>query len=259
MLGNEPRLYEEVLENLKSGNPFALATVVKGAEGAPGKTGFKMLVYPDGRSSGTVGGGAIESRVIEEARRSIELRETILLEIDLENLGMLCGGSMAVFIEPMGFIDCLYLFGGGHIGQAVANIGQHLGFKIIAVDDRKELLTDEFFPSVVDTITGDMVATARNLEIDPERMYVVIATRGHGFDQAILETLLLKPTLPKYLGMIASRLKAREIKENLFKSGIPEGKLSQVKTPIGIPIGAKTPAEIAISILAEIIQVKRSG
>ncbi len=259
MQANDKRLYEEILGNLESGIPFALATVIRGVEGAPGKTGFKMLIYPDGSSSGTVGGGAIESRVIEESFKCIELKESKYLEIALESLGMLCGGSMAVFIEPMGFIDKLYIFGSGHIGQAVSKIALNLGFKVIVIDDRKELLTDEHFSSEVNFIHGDMMVTAHNLDIDNERMYIVIATRSHGFDQSILEIILRKPVLPKYLGMIASRQKAREIIYNLTNSGIPEDKLSQVKTPIGISIGAITPTEIAISILAEIIQIRRSS
>lgn len=259
MLKGELELYEEILQNLRSGNLFALATVVRGAEGAPGKIGFKMAVYPDGRSSGTVGGGAVEVKVVDEAVRCIEMKEAKLLEVELESLGMRCGGSMAVFIEPMGITDSLYLFGGGHIGLAVAEMAQYLGFKIVVIDDRKELLTEDRLPMAKEIIAGDMVEIARNLEVDPTNLYVVIATRSHSLDQAVLQCFLQKPLLPKYVGMIASRVKAKEIKENLLKSGIPEEKLSQVKTPIGIPLGAKTPSEIAVSILAEIIAVKRGG
>ncbi|GFP22286.1 xanthine dehydrogenase accessory factor, partial [Candidatus Hakubella thermalkaliphila] len=253
------KLQEEILENIKSGTPFALATVVRGAEGAPGKAGFKMLIYPDGRSTGTVGGGAIEVRIVEEGKRCIESREARLIEVELKALGMMCGGSMAVFIEPLGIADSLYLFGAGHIGLAVAQMAQYLGFRIVVIDDRKELLTKEHFPMAGEIIASDMVKVAGSLEADPVNMYVVIATRGHALDQGVLEAFLKKPALPRYLGMIASRAKAKEILGGLSRAGISEERLTQVKTPIGISIGAKTPSEIAVSILAEVIAVKHSG
>lgn len=258
MIKDEHKIYEELNRSLKEGNVCALVTVVKSSDSSPGKIGFKMLVYPDGRTLGTVGGGAVESRAIKESINCLEHNCAKYFEFELNDLGMLCGGSMAFFIEPIGYVDKMYIFGGGHIGQAVSKIAFECGFKVTIIDDRERFLTREMFNNQIDLVQEDMIKTATNLEVHPDRTYVVIATYSHNFDQSVLEVFLKKPSFPKYIGVIASRRKAQEIKDNLSLLGISEPLFSQVKMPIGLPIGAKTPMEIAVSIMAEIIKTKRS-
>jgi len=168
---------------------------------------------------------------------------------------MICGGDLEVFIEPILPPPTLYIFGGGHISLPLAKIGKLLGFKIAVIDDRAEFANPQRFPEAELTLAGDLKKVFPELKIN-KSSYIVIITRGHQYDELALEWAV--GTQAKYIGMIGSRTKNKAILSHLLAKGIPQELLDKVNAPIGLEIGAQTPEEIAISIMAEIVKVRRS-
>lgn len=256
-------IYQEVVRLLQEGSGGALATVVETEESTPGKLGFKMLVYPDGKTLGTVGGGILENRVIREAAEVIRHGQARLLTYDLDPhgdkpVGMLCGGKIRVFVEPLLAKPRLFIFGGGHVGRALTRVADLLGFRVTVIDDRPEMARPENLPGAAEVICRPFPEAARQLEIGVAD-YVVIMTYGHGYDQHVLEAILQRDPRPRYIGMIASKNKVREVFGLLEKKGISSDLLAQVHSPIGLKIGAQTPEEIAVSIAAELVAERRAG
>jgi xanthine dehydrogenase accessory factor len=173
---------------------------------------------------------------------------------EAEEVGMVCGGELEVFIEPILTPSTLYLFGGGHISLPLAKIGKLLGFKIAVIDDRAEFANTDRFPEADVILAGDFTKSFPKLKID-KSSYIVIVTRGHQHDELVLEWAV--GTLAKYVGMIGSKTKVKTIFSHLLARGISKEKLDRVHAPIGLEIEAQTPEEIAVSILAEIIKVRR--
>ena len=167
---------------------------------------------------------------------------------------MICGGQIDLFLEPIHSTETLFLFGAGHISQATSDIGKMLGFRIVVIDPRIEYNNVERFPNADLLVTSDYEASFSELQVTKDD-YIIIYTPAHVLDEACLRFAL--GTEAKYIGMIGSKRKSIEIKKRLVEGGIPEERVEQAYTPIGIEIGAETPEEIAISILAEIIKVKR--
>ncbi len=172
-----------------------------------------------------------------------------------EELGMICGGDTEVFIEPILSPPTLYIFGGGHIALPLAKTGKLLGFKIVVIDDRPEFANPERFPEAELTLAEDFAKSFQKLKIN-KLSYIVIVTHGHEGDETVLEEALA--TEAKYIGMIGSRAKNQTVFSHLLAKGIPQEQLDRVHAPVGLNIHAQTPEEIAISILAEIIQVRKS-
>lgn len=168
--------------------------------------------------------------------------------------GMICGGDADIYIEPILPEETLYIFGAGHISLYLAKIGRMVGFKIVVVDEREEFANKERFPEADKIYAEDFRAVFPNLQLK-KPYYIVIVTRGHRYDQEVLEWAV--GTEAKYIGMIGSRAKNKAVFSNLQKKGIPKERLETVHAPIGLNIGAETPEEIAVSILAEIIEVRR--
>jgi len=252
-----PDIFEEIATLRREHKSAALATVVGGESGSPGKTGFRMLVYPDGKTSGTVGGGLLEAKVREEALRCISDKKPRLLELALDDesadsIGVLCGGKVAVFIEPIHGPSTMYVFGGGHIAVPLVQFAKTLEFAVVVVDDRQDFANTERFPQADEVRVGEFANVTNSMDFS-EGDCVVIITRGHAHDEVVLKDCLSKARLPGYIGMIGSRDKIARTFANLREQGISQELLAKVRSPIGLDIGARTPAEIALSIIAEII------
>jgi xanthine dehydrogenase accessory factor len=216
-----------------------------------------MLVYPDGKIFGTVGGGLLEARVREEALRCLSEKKTRLLELALddesaESIGVLCGGKVTVFVEPIQGPSKMYVFGGGHIAVPLVQVAKTLEFTVVVLDDRQEFANTERFPQADEVKVGEFADVIKSVDFS-EGDCVVIITRGHEHDETVLKKCLSKARLPGYIGMIGSKEKIARTFANLREQGISQELLAKVRAPIGLDIGAKTPAEIALSIIAEII------
>ena len=217
-----------------------------------------MLVYADGRMVGTIGGGCYENDAFGKARESILDRRPVLLHYELsddfaQETGLICGGQMDVYIEPIEPSPELYVIGAGHVGFHLARLAHEVGFRVHVVDDREKFANRERFPAA-DSIVVDQIpvwAAAAHL---PPHAYAVIVTRGHTNDLEALRVLASVDL--RYLGLIGSRAKVARIFEVLVADGVSEARLARVHAPIGLDIGAVTPQEIAVSILAELIAVK---
>jgi xanthine dehydrogenase accessory factor len=216
-----------------------------------------MLVYPDGKILGTVGGGLLEAKVREEALRCLDDKKPKLLEFVLDEesadgIGVLCGGKVKIFLEPILATPTLYVFGGGHIAVPLVQFAKTLEFSVVVVDDREQFASKERFPLADEVRLGDFGAATRSIEFS-EKDCAVIITRGHEHDERVLRDCLLRDRLPGYIGMIGSREKVAKIFTHLREQDISEQILARVRAPIGLDIGARTPAEIALSIMAEIV------
>ena len=248
-------IYDEIARMYHAGSAGVVATVVSVGGSTPRGAGAKMVVHPDGRTLGTIGGGAIESDVIERARALADSRDPILLSFDLaEDVGMTCGGEMSIFLEPIAGAPSVTVIGGGHVGQAVANVAKQAGFRVAVVDDRRELVSRERFPTADLRLVGGIELLGGDLKVD-ESSFVVVVTRGHRFDKEWVRAVV--GLRPAYIGMIGSAEKVRRAFDELEREGVPKSTLEGIHAPIGIDIGAETPDEIAVSVVAEIIAVRR--
>lgn len=239
------------LEAVERNESAALATVVKTPEGAPVKTGAKMAIFADGKAQGGLGEKSLDEMAIKESLEA--LREGAPRSVKAALPG---GGEVEVFIEVAVSLSVLLVLGAGHIAQPVAKIGKLLGFEVAVIDDRADFANKERFPEADRIIAADFVESLRSFPIN-DRTYIVIITRGHRYDDVCLEEVIESPAA--YVGMIGSRRKVSLILEHLRKKGVPEAAIERVHAPIGLNIGAETPEEIAVSILAEIIQVRKGG
>jgi xanthine dehydrogenase accessory factor len=251
-------VFAAVAEALDRGEAAALVTIVATRGSTPQRVGAKMLVFGDGRTVGTIGGGCYENDAFGKARESILDRRPLLLHYELsddfaQETGLVCGGQMDVYIEPIEPSPALYVIGAGHVGFHLARLAHEVGFRVHVVDDREKFANRERFPAA-DSVVVDQIpawAAAANL---PPHAYAVIVTRGHTNDLEALRALA--PLDLRYLGLIGSRAKVARIFEALVADGVPDARLARVHAPIGLDIGAVTPQEIAVSILAELIAVK---
>jgi len=247
-------IFAEVADMHGNGVPGVVATVVAVGGSTPRGVGAKMIVYADGRTLGSVGGGAVEAATIERALDLIGSREPVLVSFDLdEDTDMACGGRMDIFLEPIAAGPRVVVIGGGHVGQAVAAVAKRAGFRVAVVDDRPEMVARERFPSADERLVGGVELLEGDLSIDASS-FVVVVTRGHRFDKEWLKAVLVKE--PRYIGMIGSEKKVKKTFEKLVGEGVSRDALARVHAPIGIDIGAETPDEIAVSVVAEIIAVK---
>jgi len=254
-------IFKDIVRLMHEGRPMALATVISANGSTPGEPGVKMLVRNDGTTVGSIGGGKIEFEVCERALEVISVGKPELLHFDLtgtdaEKDKMICGGIMDVFVEPILSPPTLYIFGGGHIALSLAKIGKIIGLRVVVIDERPEFASRDRFPEVDEIIFSDFVEVFPKLRMD-KSSYVVIVTRSHLSDKAVLEWAMT--TEAAYIGMIGSKRKVNTIFENLRSRGISDDSLKNVHAPIGLDINAETPEEIAVSILAEIIKMRRTA
>jgi xanthine dehydrogenase accessory factor len=251
---------QEIFNDLKAvieqGMPVVLCIVTETSGSTPRKAGSKMLVFQDGTIKGTVGGGSIEFKVIQDALTIISCGSPFTKKFHLEDdLQMHCGGTMQVYFEAVGCIPRLYIFGGGHIGKALAGYAPGLGFRPYVFDQREGIFESWNIPEV-ETRTGDYMQIIDSLVFDTNT-YIVIVTHQHESDEKVL--LACTPHEHAYIGMIGSKRKVAEIRKKAQENNILSAEqLATVDMPIGLPFAAETPAEIAISIVAKMIDVKNT-
>jgi xanthine dehydrogenase accessory factor len=219
-----------------------------------------MLVFPDGKIEGTIGGGQLEARVIEEALQALQDGNSRILEYafvdpDKGDVGV-CGGEMEVFVEALHLNPTLVIVGGGHVGRAVAHLGKWLGFHIVVSDDRPEYASPEMVPDAQSYIVCDLVDLPQRVKIH-EATYLILATRGADIDAVGLPVLL--ETQAAYIGVIGSRRRWETTIDKLREAGVPEEKIARITSPIGLELHAETPEEIAVSIIAQVIMLSRGG
>ena len=234
-------------------------TVVRANGSTPQRAGAKMLVFADGRTVGTIGGGCYENEACLKAREVIESGRQALLHFELnddfaQENGLICGGQMDVHVDPLEPAPSLYIIGAGHVGWHLARLMTELDYRVHVVDDREKFANRERFPEAREIVVEPIADWLHRTEI-PSSAYVVVVTRGHQGDLEAMRALAARDL--KYLGLIGSRAKVARIRKLLIEEGMPPECLDRVHSPIGLEIGAVTPAEIAVSILAELIAVRR--
>ena len=252
-------IFQEIVRLRSEGHRAALATVVKWLGSTSRRDTAKMLVLEDGSTMGSVGGSSTEAEVVEEARRVLETEKASLKKFTLTQEeeakdGLICGGTVEVFVEPILPDPSLLLMGGGHLAQAIAEVAQRVGFKVSVVDDRASFANRERFPEVEETIVAPFEESLEAVDVTGNS-FILIVTRGHGYDQVVLEKAIHTPA--RYLGLVGSRRKIRIILKNLLNQGIPPQAFSRLYAPVGIDIGSETPEQIAVSVVAELIALRK--
>ena len=251
-------VFKAVGDTLSRGESAALVTIIRTEGSTPQRVGAKMLVFADGRTVGTIGGGCYENDAFWKARKSLETRRPLVARYELaddiaEESGLICGGQMEVYIEPLEAAAHLYLVGAGHVAYHLARAAAPVGFMVHVLDDREKFANTERFPDAAD-ISVDDIPSWLNTVTFPSNAYVVILTRGHTHDLDALRALAQRDL--RYLGLIGSRAKVARLYAALQEESVPLDTLRKVHAPVGLDIGAVSPQEIAVSILAELIAVK---
>lgn len=261
---SDTTIYQEIQTALQRGERIAVASVVKTIGAAPCGVGSKMLIRADGTTSGSFAGPKTDDKVVQEALQALREGRTYTTHIHLdadqgEAVGS-CGATLEVFFEVLRPEPRLIIAGAGYVAQALARLAIPLDFRIVVVDDRRDLADPQAFSSSkldkVQLTFGDIPQTIRELEPD-EASWIVIVTRGHHLDKDALRAAL--ETNAAYIGMIGSPNKVKHIFKDLLKEGLSAERLAQVHAPIGLDLGAETPDEIALSIAAEMVMIRKKG
>jgi xanthine dehydrogenase accessory factor len=253
-------VYEEIARLRREGRRGALATIIQIRGSVPSFETSKILVREDGSIVGTVGGGCVENDVWKAARQVMfdeKPRRLLFYLTDSSNLeaGLICGGKVEIFVEPILATPTNYVFGAGHISKFISKVATLAGFNTVIIDNRPQYANQERFPEAVE-IYSDRFEAAFDKITPNEFSYVVIVTRGHLDDQNVLRWAV--KTQARFIGMIGSQFKKRALFQNLREEGIPQEQLDRVVSPVGIDINAILPEEIAVSIVAQMIAVRRS-
>lgn len=255
------KIFDKVIELLNQNRPFVLTTIVKVEGSTPGKLGFRMVVLSESETYGTVGGGMIEREVVFEALRRMKSRENGVVEyllsgdapIEKESakvLKMSCSGRCWILYEVYGNLPQVYIFGGGHVGQALLKQLSLLNYHKILIDNRPEFAIKEKNPYADEIIFSDYIEYASYFN-PPEEAFIVIMTHGHRYDFDILKKIYERKLNVRYIGVIASKSKAQKLRNELIQE-FGKIDLSKLHSPIGLDIGGETPQEIALSIAAEL-------
>ena len=253
-------IFEEVIKLRREGKRGAMATIVHTNGSIPSFESSRMLVREDGSITGTIGGGCVEAEVWATAKEVMQAEAPRKMTFNLNNEanydnGLICGGTLEIFVEPILPQPVLYIFGGGHVSIALANAAHTAGFAIGVIDDRESFANRERFPMAGEVYTSYEEAFEK---IKPTAStYMVIVTRGHKDDMRVLGWAV--STSPRYIGMIGSKRKVISVYRALEKDGVSPEQFAGVHAPVGLDIGALTPEEIAISIAAELIAIRRGA
>ncbi len=253
-------IFEEITKLRKEGRRGALATIIQVQGSIPSYESSKILVRDDGSIVGTVGGGCVEADVWSVAQDVMRDEKPRRLHFNLNNQpeydnGLICGGSVDIFVEPILATPTVYLFGGGHVSLYVSKVAALAGFETVVIDDREAFASKERFPEALETYAGPWEEIFPKLKVN-EFSYLVVVTRGHKGDLACLRWALTTPA--RYIGMIGSKRKFIEISKVLEGEGVPAERLERVHSPVGLDIGALTPQEIGVAIVAEMIAARRN-
>lgn len=251
---------ETLLRIHQEGLNAVLATIIEINGSVPRHVGSKMIVWPDGSIVGTIGGGQLESKVIQDAQQAIRdgnarIVEYHLVDIQAGDPGV-CGGTVRLFLEPLLSAPTLLVIGAGHVGKALAELGKWTGFRVIISDDRPEFCNDNYLPGMQGYFPIPPAEIPNQITID-HRTYIAAVTRGLPVDEKLIPALLT--TAAAYIGLIGSRRRWTLTIKALEDQGYTREQLSRIHAPIGLELKAETPQEIAISIMAEIIMLMRGG
>ena len=253
-------IYQALGELEQNNESAALCTVVKSEGSTPRHVGSKMLVYPDGNFIGTIGGGDLEHRVLDEAWMAIADGQARHLHYNMSDPSRgdpgVCGGTVEVFVEPILPAPMVIVVGAGHVGKAVAHLAKWLGFRVAVSDDRAEFCTPEVVPEADAYYPVPMEKLTEHVKVT-RQTYLALTTRGSNVDAAGLGPLL--ETEAGYIGVIGSKRRWLETVKALKQKGVPADKIARVHSPIGLELQAETPEEIAVSILAEILMIRNKG
>lgn len=254
-------IYAEIARLRQEGRRAALATIIQVQGSIPSYETSKILVRDDGSILGTVGGGCVEAEVWAAAQEVMREERPRRLHFNLNNTpesdqGLVCGGSLDIFVEPILATPTLYLFGGGHVSLAVSKVAGACGFDVVVIDDREAFAARERFPDSAALHCGSWEEIFPKLSLN-EFSYVLIATRGHKADFVCLRWAV--STRARYVGMIGSRRKRIVFEKVLRRQGVPAEQLERIHSPAGLDIGALTPGEIALSVVAEMVAVRRNA
>ena len=252
-------IYEEIVKLRREGRRGAVATIVNVRGSIPSFRTAKMLVRDDGSITGTIGGGCVEADVWQAAREVMEQEKPRTLTFNLNqdpkyDTGLVCGGTLEVYVEPVLPPALLYIFGAGHVSVNLYKTAHAAGFDVVVIDDREAYANRERFPEAREVIAEDFEQAMAKIA-PTESSYLVIVTRGHRDDMRVLRWAVATPA--RYIGMIGSKRKVMMTHRELVNQGVPEHLFDRVHAPVGLDIGAITPEEIAIAITAELIAIRR--
>jgi xanthine dehydrogenase accessory factor len=253
-------IFDRLAQLEKEGKSVALAIIVQARGAVPRHQTTKMLIFSDGSIEGTIGGGEVENLIIHEGCQALNDGKPKMLHYNFNDPSRgdpgVCGGEMDVYIEPILPKATLLIYGMGHVGQAIAHLGKWLDFRIIACDDRADYASEDKIPDVDQRIQCELADLTKQTEIN-DQTYIILATRGVDVDAAGLPAILNSPAA--YIGVIGSRRRWEVTAQKLQDSGIPKNDILRINSPMGLEIHAETPEEIALSILAEIVMIRRGG
>jgi xanthine dehydrogenase accessory factor len=253
-------IYDRLAELERQGRPAAMATIVRDRGSVPRRAGTRMIILADGTTEGTIGGGEMEARVVQEALRAIRQQRSAIVPYSFSNPDAgdpgVCGGEIEVFVEPIAQRPTLVVVGGGHVGRAVAHLGAWLGFRLVVADDRAEFCTPQAVPGADEYLHAPLSQVPARIASN-EETYWVLTTRGVPVDVEGLPAVLGRPAA--YIGVIGSRRRWETTRTELREKGISEAELARITSPMGLELNADSPEEIAVSILAQIIQLRRHG
>ncbi len=250
------QIYEEALRLNRLGKTSAIATIVECRGSSPQKQGAKMLVRDDGSIMGTLGGGCLEADVVQAALMTMKEGGPMTLPFELTERegGLVCGGTVLVYIEPVLLDPHLVILGAGHVGKTLSRLARFTGFRVTVVDDRVEYANRENIPEATDVVVNDFTRAFDQVPVE-KSTFIVVATRGHNHDLDAVKAAL--GTSAHYVGLLGSRRKKALLQRALEESGYSRDDMDRVVIPVGLPIGSVTPEEIAVSIMAQIIAKRR--
>ena len=254
-------VFEELVRLRNLGRKCALATIVEVRGSIPSYESAKLLVREDGSMTGTIGGGCVEAEVWNAAREVIETEKPKRLTFNLGqdaayDNGLICGGQLEVFVEPVLPLPRAFIFGAGHISKSLSKVANLAGFATVIVDDRESFANRERFPEAEAVHAAEYEKVFPTLPIN-ETSYLIVVTRGHRDDMRVLKLAIATPA--RYIAMIGSKRKVLNVVRELEKEGIPRQAFDRLYAPMGLDIGAISPEEIAISVAAEMIAVRRNA
>jgi xanthine dehydrogenase accessory factor len=252
-------IYETIVRAKQEGKRIALATIVRHLGSTPRKDNAKMLVYEDGSTFGSVGGGCVEGEIWQKAREVLDSGQARLFrfeltEEDAENDGLVCGGTVEIFVEPIVPEPRLVILGAGHLGKAMAEAALPLGYEVVVIDDRESFASRERFPQAREVRTAPFEECLRDVDVN-SGTFILIVTRGHRHDVIALRQAVR--TNARYIGLVGSRRKIQLSVQSLLDQGFAPSLFERLYAPIGLEIGSETPEEIAVSVIAEIIALRK--
>ncbi|MEM7111329.1 MAG: XdhC family protein [Chloroflexota bacterium] len=253
-------ILKELLAAQEAGEPVVLATVTKARGSVPRHAGTKMLVYENGRLSGTIGGGEMESRVIEKAKAVLAEGQPRTLPYALVDPKKgdpgVCGGEVEIYMEPYLPPATIFVIGCGHVGQAIADLAHWLGYRVAVTDDREALARPTHIPKADVYLPGSIDDALASFKVT-SNTFITVVTRNVMVDRAILPQLVATPA--PFIGVMGSKRRWQTTRRLLLEDGIAEADLTRFHSPLGLELEAESPEEIAVSIMAEIIMLRRQG